>query len=172
MHQTYVLEQTVRRSSETFQLKFAREAAVHVSKLEGVCAQATGNGLVLLGASEAALNAAAQLLQALYGDGIQSRAPRVRNVHEPQAMEPVMDVVVIAEKSVREVIVKDLARRGGSILFDVFERRKWLLRAQAPLSRLIGYGKDLDGMAGRRAEHMIVFSHYEPIDTDPGGSAA
>lgn len=172
MHQTYVLEQMVRCPSETFQLKFAREAAVHLDKLNGVCTQATGNGLVLLGASEAAVNMAIRLLQAHYGDDLQVRTLRVRNIHEPQLMEPIMDVVVIAEKSARDAVVKDMALRGGSILFDVFEREKWLMRAQAPLSRLIGYGNELNELTDRCIDHMVVFSHYEKIDSDPGGSAA
>lgn len=171
MERVYVLEQALTCASERFQLKFAEEASAKLQPLPGVKPEPTGKALLLHGRSEIALDAAVAVLRTGYGEALRSGPRRVRQLDNPP-MEPIMDVLVRAPGDVGEKVCRDLQHRLAVFRFKLIEEHGWLIRAEAPMTELLGYGAALSVLTVGLADHWITFNRWEPVETDDGGSAA
>lgn len=170
MNRVYVLEQALTSARERFQLKFAKEAADALQELDGIRAEPTGQGLRVSATAETPILQATLLLRTRYGRDLRAGPVQVRFVQDPP-MEPIMDVFVLVATAFARSVQSDLRARRGEIVAATDEKRGSLIRAQAPMATLLGYAKDLRALAGERAEHWVVFSHWAPIGTGPGHAA-
>lgn len=171
MERVYVLEQALTCAAEKFQLKFADESVPLLAPVAGVQPVPTNKGLVLLSINESTLDSAIALLHTRYGDSLLAADRRVRYRNHP-AMAPVMDVFLRVPGEHADKASRDLVRRRAAVRFQIIEKRGWLIRAEAPMAELLGYGTDLSKMTEDRAEHWITFNRWEPAETDDGGRAA
>lgn len=171
MERVYVLEQTLRSTTDKFQLKFAEKSVELLRAIRGVHSTPTNNGLLLLGITEAALDPAVAVLRARYGKELHATSKRVRYLDEP-LREPIMDVFVRVSARHGDKVVRDLARRRAVTHFKIIEKRGWIMRVGAPMAELLGYADDLAAMTDDSAEHWITFNDWEPVDGgDPGRAA-
>lgn len=120
MNRVHVLEQTFTSASEKFQLKFAEEASAKLESLHGVDPEPTGKALLLHADSELALDAAATVLRACYGEDLRAGSRRIRQLDNPP-MEPIMDVLIRAPRRLGELVHRDLHRRGAVLRFKNIE---------------------------------------------------
>ena len=171
MNRVHVLEQPFTSASEKFQLKFAEEASAKLEFLHGVDPEPTGKALLLHADSELALDAAAAVLRACYGEDLRAGSRCIRRLDNPP-MEPIMDVLVRAPRGLGELVHRDLHRRGAVLRFKNIEAHGCLMRAEAPMAALLGYPAVLSSLTEDLADHWITFNRWEPIAADDGGSAA
>ena len=71
-----------------------------------------------------------------------------------------------------DTIRRDLLMRKAQILDSELNARFGVLRAEAPLSALVGYPNRFDSITGGRGQIAMWLSHYEPVDEpDPENAA-
>ena len=69
--------------------------------------------------------------------------------------------------------VKRALRRRPATLSGEYARATYcVLRDEAPLANLLGFGTELRSLTAGSAKHWIALSHYALVTRDPGGSAA
>lgn len=159
-----------------FQLGFARKAMKLLSERESLACEATGAGLVVRSETEAALERALGLLREVYGaEALRIGPPTVRCRQTDRGMEePHMGVQIRCLPAQLERVRDDLVRRGAEIVEAHRQGPIAVVRATAPLARLIGYAQALDALSGGDAHPVMWFSHYAPLESagPPGGTAA
>lgn len=166
MERVYVLQQLFVYAGKSPQLAFAENAAAKLRPLPGVWPEPTNHGLMVLAVAEAPLDAAAVLLQAVFGDDISPGPRRVCQHHYPW-MEPLMDLFIRVPTSHAQIVVSDLHCRHAIRRFTMVEERVWLVRAEAPMKSLLGYGQSLAVLSQGHADHWVTFNRWEPIEPQP-----
>ena len=166
MERVYVLQQLFVHAGKISQRAFAESVAAKLRPLSGIWPEPMNNGLMVLAMAEAPLDAAAVLLQAVYGDGLSPGPRRVCQRHYP-GMEPLMDLFVRVPSSHAQIVVSDLHCRHAIRRFTVAEDRGWLIRAEAPMKSLLGYGQSLAMLSQGSADHWMTFSRWEPVESQP-----
>lgn len=169
------LERVCSSTVTPFQLGFARKAMRLLAERESLVCEATGAGLVIRGETEAALERALGLLRQVYGEALRIGPPTVRCRQTAAGMEePHMGVQIRCIPARLECIRADLERRDAHIVEARRQGPVAVVRATAPLARLIGYGQDLEALACGDAHPVMWFSHYAPVQWagPPGGEAA
>ena len=81
-----------------------------------------------------------------------------------ELLEPIMDVEVVTPVDFAGGIVADL--NAGSALIRTTEIQNdnlVVIRANAPLARLLGYASRLHSLSHGAASHQMTFSHYEAV---------
>lgn len=164
MERVYVLQQLFVCTSENLQLLFAENAAAKLRPLPGVWPEPTSNGLMVLAVAETPLDVAAILLQAVYGDALCPGPRRICQRRYP-VMEPLMDVFVRVPALYAQSVISDLHGRHAIRRLTAVEERGWLIRAEAPMRSLLGYGQSLALLAQGTADHWITFNRWEPIES-------
>ena len=146
VYSEFPVEQLARLASSPFQIGFARQAMRTLAPSDFIAFEATQDGLLMRAQNEDALAKPLTLLRDLYRDNLVLRHWAV--VHD------------------------DLASREATLLEEHVRPSVCVLRAEAPLRKLLGYGEALAKLSGGTALHWIWLDRYVPMDDPPGGRAA
>ena len=163
----YPLEALARRRATLRQIDFAREAHALLEDSDDAFFQPVDHGLAILAAHEAALEAPRRILEETYGESVEVRGPRVRTMPGRPPQEPVMHVRVEARREQEGLVLGELRRRGAEILEECRRGRLVIVRAEAPLERLLGLPAMLDALPGGQAAHSIRLLRYDPLPAEP-----
>ncbi len=81
----------------------------------------------------------------------------------PQLLEPIMALEVVAPESFMGTVIEDINSRRGRI--DAVEPRgnTQVIRALAPLENMFGYVNSLRSLTQGRATYTMQFDHYAPV---------
>jgi len=171
MHYLYPIEQIARSVTTRFQMGFARMTMHLMPEIEDVCLEPSNRGLKILGADETALAKPGEIIRQIYADSVAFDRPRVRLVRDSAVCEPVMWVRAAVPNAHTESAVQDLVARDASIEEVDWLRHSPVVRARAPLRKLLGYPAALARLTGGTAELRMWLSHYAPVKPE-GGDAA
>jgi translation elongation factor EF-G len=163
VHPEYPLERMCLHQYEPFQLTFARHAMQILPEREDGAYEATHHGLVLRGETESALEPPVRVLEDYYGSQIQVGPPTIRYLRTKELEAPYMGVRVLSPSQYFEAIKADLLARGAAIVDSEVTRHFGVIRATAPLEKLLGYAANLAAMTGGKAREVMWLSHYEPV---------
>jgi translation elongation factor EF-G len=128
--------------------------------------------LLLYGINEQALSRPLADLHERYDGGLDQIGPYARHIEEGGVLEPLMHVRVRVQLEHMDAVRRELLMRDGRILEqDVVALsyqlpREGVLRARAPMDRLIGFPAVLQAIAGDTAEPLIALDCYEPVPLD------
>jgi len=86
----------------------------------------------------------------------------------PILLEPIMEVIIYAEKDIVGDIMSDITARRGKVLGMSSENPEdpnstQIIKAYIPQSELQNYAIELRSMSSGRASFEMNFSHYEPL---------
>lgn len=170
----FLMEQLVQLASMRFQIGFARQAMRLLEPSDLVAFEATEDGLRMLLQNEDAPARPLALLRDLHGDNLVLLPLKVRYLSLGNRLhEPIMILRVRTTLRHRDAVCHDLDSREATLLLEEHTRSGIsVLRAEAPLRRLLGYGQALAELSRNSARHWIWFDHYAPIGDPPGGFAA
>ncbi|HNQ57557.1 MAG: hypothetical protein DPW12_07850 [Rhodocyclaceae bacterium] len=173
MHSEFPVERLAQLSSNTFQIGFARQVMRMLEASDFLAYEATHEGLMMRGQNEDALAKPAVLLRDLYGDDLVLRPPQVRYMSlGNRPYEPIMMLRVRIAPRHRKAVREDLDARDVAILEEHQRPSVCVLRAEAPLRKLLGYGEALSALTGGSGLHWTWLDRYVPMDDPPGGRAA
>ena len=173
MHSEFPVERLAQLSSNTFQIGFARQVMRMLEASDFLAYEATHEGLMMRGQNEDALAKPAVLLRDLYGDDLVLRPPQVRYMSlGNRPYEPIMLLRVRIAPRHRKAVREDLDARDVAILEEHQRPSVCVLRAEAPLRTLLGYGEALSALTGGSGLHWTWLDRYVPMDDPPGGRAA
>jgi predicted membrane GTPase involved in stress response len=159
----FPLEQLVQLTSTRFQEGFARQVIREVAHLRPF------RDHVTLAATEEALARPLEALRDVYRGELRASAPQVRYLsRNRQRYEPIMVLRVrVAERDL-PALHADLAERDVNVLEEDFSRGECVVRAEAPLRKLLGYGAALARLTGGSGQFWCWLDRYAPAD-DPSG---
>lgn len=158
--------------SERFQLAFARKAAQIVPQDRELSLQPTAQGLKLLAETELALQRPIQVLREVYGDDVHIEPPSVRYQQGEPVREPYMGLRVLCSPEHFQPLHRDLLARDAHIIDSEVNSRFGVVRATAPLVRLVGYPSRVSELTEGRGKLVMWLSHYAPIQPAPSGGDA
>jgi hypothetical protein len=167
VHPEYPLTRTCLHRYEPFQLNFARRAVQILPQHGDGSAEATHKGLVLRAETETDFQSSIGILKDYYGDQIQIGSPTVQYHRSSQLEEPHMGVRVLCPQPHFAAVKADLLARGASILQEEVTGEFGLVRASAPLAKLLGYPEALAQLTGASAREVMWLSHYAPVERPP-----
>jgi regulator of nucleoside diphosphate kinase len=167
-HAEYPLELLCTHLYDPFQLTFARHAEQLLTQEDDVEVEATHQGLVLRGATEAALEHAVEQLRSYFGNQIHVGRASIRYHEGTRFEEPHMGLRVRCSPEHFEAIKADLIARGGSILVSQIDPVCGEIRATAPLAQLLGYRRSLAQLTSDTAHEVMWLSHYAPAEVAAG----
>jgi len=168
----YPLEALARKREATSQLEFAREARRALRESDDAAFEPIDRGLAMFAANEEALEEPTRILRELYGDQVEVRRPRGRYLPGHPLHEPIMHVRVTAKREWAGRVLAELRLRGATILEESLRPRDYVVRAEAPLSLLLGLPATLEAITGVETPCAIRLARYEPVPPTPGGEAA
>jgi hypothetical protein len=173
MHPEFPLERTCFHRYEPFQLTFARHALQLLPEDDRAFFEASHRGLVLRAETEAALERPIEILKDYFGNQISIGRPTVRHHQGTTLEEPHMVVRVRCKPEHFEAIRADLITRNAVVLETEVKPTFCVLRATAPLARLLGYAQSLAELTDKSAHEVMWLSHYAPVQesSPPGGAA-
>lgn len=172
MYFQYPLESLARKREARSQIEFAREARRALRDSDDAVFEPIDRGLAMFAANEEALEEPTRILQEIYGEQVEVRAPRVRYLPGHPLQEPIMHVRVTTRREWAGPVLAELRLRGATILEESMRQRDYVVRAEAPLSVLLGLPATLDAITGVETPCAIRLSRYEPLPPPPGGEAA
>jgi predicted membrane GTPase involved in stress response len=162
-HPEFPLERTCFHRYEPFQLTFARHALQLLPDDDRAFFEASHRGLVLRAETEAALERPIEILKDYFGNQISIGRPTVRHHHGRTVEEPHMVVRVKCRPEHFDFIIADLATRNAVVLETEAQPAFRVIRATAPLARLLGYAQSLADLTGKSAHQVMWLSHYAPV---------
>jgi hypothetical protein len=171
MYFQYPLEALARKREAASQLEFAREARRALRDSDEAVFEPFDRGLAIFAVNEEALQEPTRILHDLYGDQVEVRRPKVRYLPGDPLHEPIMHVRVTARREWAGRVLAELRMRGATILEESMRQRVYVLRAEAPLSLLLGLQATLDAITGVDTPCVMRLVRYEPLPP-PGGEAA
>jgi translation elongation factor EF-G len=123
----------------------------------------------MFGENEEALARPLEALRDVYRGELRASAPQVRYLsRNRQRYEPIMVLRVrVAERDL-PALHADLAERDVNVLEEDFSRGECVVRAEAPLRKLLGYGAALARLTGGSGQFWCWLDRYAPAD-DPSG---
>jgi elongation factor G-like protein len=166
------LEALAMNSLVASQEHFAREARRAVRDTEDVRFEASSDGLRICAADEDALASAALMLRRVYGGSVQVAAPAVRLMPGPPIREPVMSIRVSTRGDYNAMVRHELRSRGARLLEECSASRLFVVRGEAPLTRVLGLSAKLRLLTNNTSVHWIRLSHYAALPADPEPTAA
>lgn len=173
MQAGFPVERLVRLASSPFQMGFARQALRLLESSDAIAFEATREGLLMRSQDEDALARPAALLSEVFGEQLVLLPPRVHYRMLGNCMhEPVMILRVRCAERYRDTVRDDLRAREATLLEEHNRRGMSVLRADAPLRRLLGYSAALALLSANTGRHWIWLDRYVPAGPPPGGSAA
>jgi len=165
------LEQIVRHRERPSQIEFARQAADVLDETDEVRFEPTERGLALFAAHEEALRPPLSVIRDRYGEAVEARPPRVRLLPGHPLQEPVMAVRVTVPREHAPAALRELRDRGARILEECRRGRIFIVRAEAPLRELLGFGRRMARLTDGTAAHSIRLSRYLPVESAPPDAA-
>src|SRR6185312_6528445 len=162
MHPEYPLERTCYHLYEPHQLTFARHARAILAADDEIEVEATHQGLILRGETEAALERHVETLLEYFGPQVCIGPTKVRYHHGQTLEEPHMGLRVRCSPECFEPVKTDLLSRGASIVSSQVSATSAVVQASAPLTQLIGYGWQLAKLTAGTAQEVMWLSHYAP----------
>jgi hypothetical protein len=166
MYFQFPLETVVSRRAAADQLSFAREASRLLTDSDEVMYEPVERGLAILAANESALREPRLILRDRYGELVDMKRPSVRYVPGEPVLEPIMHVRVTARREYAAALLAELRRRDARILEECVRSRMLIVRAEAPLARLLGLPAFIDEATDATAMHSIRLVRYAPIDRE------
>ncbi|MBZ0131653.1 MAG: hypothetical protein K8F53_03490 [Rhodocyclaceae bacterium] len=172
-HSEFPVEQLVQLSSNPFQIGFARQVMRILEPSDLIAFEATHDGLQIRAQNEDALAKPENLLRDLYGDDLVLLPPQVRFMSlGNRPYEPIMLLRVRTVPRYFDAVREDLVSREAALLEEHARPSVCVLRAEAPLRKLLGYGEALSILSDGTALHWVWLDRYVPMDNPPGGRAA
>lgn len=171
-HPEYPLERLCSHLYEPFQLTFARHAEQVLREADEVEAEATHRGLLLRGETEAAFEHSIELLRNNFGNQIHVGPAAVRYHNGTTVEEPHMGLRVKCSPEHVEGVSADLNARNALVVALEVGPTCAVIRAVAPLAKLLGYGARLAELTSGAARQVTWLSHYAPMETSPPGDTA
>ena len=166
LHPECPIEQSLHSLDEAVQSALMQEIWRRESFVaDGVLLVADPKALRVLARCEAALRRPVVELRERHGDSVIVDAPAVRYAHGAPVLEPWMIVLASGPRAALSLVQYDLARRGATITRVSPDRDPYVLEAEAPLGRLLGYDEWLERHA-EGVEASIWLSRYRPIGDD------
>jgi predicted membrane GTPase involved in stress response len=172
MHYDYPIEQLARSARTRFQLGFARFTMKLLPSFDDVLFEPSAQGLRMLAATETALTIPGEVIRQMHANEVEIDKPSVRLQYEGQVLEPIMWVRVSVGHAVAEPVLQDLIAREGHIEEADWGHPRTIIRARAPLRRLLGYAQTLSRLSDPGADVQMWLSHYQRLPQGPGGDAA
>lgn len=173
VYSEFPVEQLARLASSPFQIGFARQAMRMLAPSDTIAFEATQEGLLMCAQNEDALAKPIALLLELYRDNLVLPPPRVRYMSlDDRPFEPIMFLRVRTVPRHWGVVRDDLASREATLLEEHARPSVCVLRAEAPMRKLLGYGEALATLSEGTALHWIWLDRYGPMGDPPGGRAA
>ena len=172
MYYDYPIEQLARSSTTRFQMGFARMTMHLMPQLEDVVLEPSTQGLKILGAHEMALEVPGEIIRQIHANDVELRRPRVRLRYDTAVREPIMWVRAAVDGRWAEPVVRDLIARNAEIEEVDWRQPVTIVRAKAPLARLLGYRQALSALVHGTADLKMWLSHYETVAPGGGDDAA
>lgn len=172
-HGDFPVEQLVRHATLRFQRGFAHEAMRLIEDTDAFALAAVPAGLLIRGENEEALAGPLDILRQAHGEDLGVAPPRVRHLFiDGRWCEPVMQVRARVQAEHLAAVRRDFLALGARLLDIDCLADGWVMRAEAPLRDLLGYGARLRRLAGDDASHWIWLDRYVPLEPPPLGRAA
>jgi predicted membrane GTPase involved in stress response len=170
MYDDYPIEQVARSTRSAFQIGFARLTMHLMPRFDDVAFEPTASGLRILAASELALAIPAEIVRQIHEDDVELGAPRARLLYGEVVREPVMNVRASVSRSQGTAIAAALVERGARIDELEHAHARSVVRAHAPLRRLIGYPRLFATLTDGTADLRMWLSHYAEVRGDSPGA--
>lgn len=168
----YPIERCCTHRSERLQLAFAHKALELLPEDESTALEPSADGLLIAAESEIALERPVRRLKEAYGDMVRIGPPRIRYRHGERVEQPFMGLRVLCSPEHYEAVREDLRLRRAAVMDAEVNRRFGVVRACAPLAKLLGYPDALARITGGRGQLVMWLSHYEQLDDPPPAGAA
>lgn len=163
MYYQFPLQALARSRRTESQIEFAREACLVLEETDELVFEPVDDGLAIFAANEDALAAPAQVLAEVYADAVVVRAPSVRLIDGDPVHEPVMSVRVRAKRCYLPAVLAALRFRGARIIEECLKGREFVVRAEAPMRRLMGLPAEMAIVTEGTASHWVHLSRYQPV---------
>jgi hypothetical protein len=173
MRAEFPVEQLASHAGHPFQQGFARQASRLIPPTEAHDLQTVPAGLLIQARDEDALAGPVAILRDIYGSLLHLAPPRPRLLWlEGRWCEPIMMVRARLRHIYLEGVRRDLLARGALMLEEDDQPDGMVLRAKAPLERLLGYGPEFSALTGASCDYWMWLDCYRPMEVPPGGLAA
>lgn len=156
------LELTCTHRSERQQQAFAERVLGFLPERHDCQFEASPAGIVIRAETEAALEGPTEILREVYGDQIDIGPLTIRYRHGAALEEPHMGVRVLCAAKDFPAVRQDLLERGATLLDQEVSRTTAVVRATAPLAKLLGYSRHLADLTGGTAREVMWLDHYAP----------
>lgn len=164
MSQEYAIECTCSHRRERSQLAFARRAIEVLPEDEWAKFEPSQEGLKVLAETELALERPLARLRETYGEAVCIGPLKVRCTNGNPPEEPHMGLRLVCPPDCYDALLRDLQLRRALIVDAERGTQLAILRATAPLARLVGYPASVDELTGAQARLVMWLSHYAPVD--------
>ena len=174
VHSEFPLERLAQLASNPFQIGFARQVMRMLDPSHLIAYEAAQDGLLMRAQNEEALARPVALLRDVYGDDLVLLPPQVRYMSlGNRPYEPIMLLRVRTAPRHLDAVREDLVAREATLLEEHARPSVCVLRAEAPLRKLLGYGEALAKLSEGAALHWIWLDRYAPMTSPPpDGQAA
>jgi hypothetical protein len=172
-HGDFPVEQLVRHATLRFQRGFAHQAMRLIEDSDAFTLAAVPAGLLIRGENEEALVGPLDILRQVHGEDLRVAPARARHLFiDGRWCEPIMQVRAHVQPEHLSAVRQDFLALGATLLDIDCLADGWVMRAEAPLRDLLGYGARLRRLAGGEASHCIWLDRYAPLQPPPLGRAA
>lgn len=169
----FPVEQLASHAGHRFQQGFAHQACGLIAPSEAHGLHTVPAGLLIQARDEEALAGPVDILRHIYGAQLRLAPPRPRLLFlGGRWCEPIMMVRARLRPIYLEALRRDLLARGARLLEEDARPDGVVLRAEAPLERMLGFGRDFADLTEASGDYWIWLDRYQPMDVPPGGLAA
>jgi hypothetical protein len=149
---------------EHLQRPFAEQALDVLPHRKDLAYEAHGDGLVIYAETEFALDRPLRVLHEIYGASLRIEPAAIRYRVNDVIEEPHMAVRVLCAARHFASLKQDFLARGASILDEELRPPVGVIRATAPLRKLIGYSQWLAQHTSGSAREVMWLAHYAPCE--------
>jgi len=168
----FPIETCCSHRGERFQLDFARQVMQLLPRTSGASYAPDARGLVIAAQTEMDLERPVRRLTDIYGDMLRVGPLTVRYRHGQTIEQPIMALRVLCPPGCYEGVREDLRARDARIMDAEVNRRFGIVRATAPLAKLLGYPDRFASITGEKGQLVMWLSHYEQLDEPPPAGIA
>jgi predicted membrane GTPase involved in stress response len=173
MSARYPIEQLARSTRPRFQGGFARMMVQLMPAFQDATIQATVQGLKILGVNEMALAEPREFLRHIHADDVQLGEPKVRALSYGRELhEPVMCARASVDSAHTEAVIHELLAREATIESVDWLHNPVVIRAEAPLRKVIGYPDVFTQSTQSTADLKMWLSHYARVVPGSSGDVA
>ncbi|MCC7326842.1 MAG: hypothetical protein IT521_08580 [Burkholderiales bacterium] len=167
MHPDFPIEQMVRGKDAATRSRLKQELwQLQRAPTEDIQYVAATDGLRVLARTENALQLAVAALCERFGATLSADVPSVRYVYGAQVLEPYMEIRLWGPVPHLDLVRHEVESRRGRILEIDHSVSGFLVRAEAPLARLLGCGAELDVATSGSVALSTRLTRYVRIDHD------